>query len=80
MVMDTIASQLKALSQNTPQSSIILLLGYLQVPECYQVENIIATCHYSIHILFISKFTTFLSNDIFSLITQVMVTAGSELL
>ena len=29
---------------------------------------------------FISKFTTFLSNDIFSLITQVMVTIGSELL
>ena len=29
---------------------------------------------------FISKFTTFLSNDIFSLITQVIVTAGSGLL
>ena len=28
---------------------------YLQVPECYQVENIIATCHYSILILFYFK-------------------------
>ena len=32
---------------------------YLQVPECYQVENIIATCHYSIHFLFYFKIYNF---------------------
>ena len=32
---------------------------YLQVHESYQVENIIATCHYSIHILFYFKIYNF---------------------
>ena len=32
---------------------------YLQVPGCYQVENIIANCHYSIHIQFYFKICNF---------------------
>ena len=43
-MMGTIASELKAPSQNTPHSSIIIYNKvYLQVPECYQGENIIVS-------------------------------------